>query len=262
MASTMYLVAPCVALWGYGIQQVVYHFEQCCLLEYQALVKEALVLGGRATPQTEVQFVLGDEKLRGNAVLSRGPKAHLALGDRTWRGLTPRPLIHSYFNHSYSNSFVSKVAMHAARMMHSRHMHDGAVNTASSCAAMCAGPCLQQSTAPGLPHVHMLARWGGGEPASNDAKEPHNALLSWDPFRSRGLKLLPRGLHLVVVLSAAGLLAPLTYSSIRDFCAKEILCCNTFRGQSLIENAFRNKIHVVNLSHLSYIRSFGFLFRI
>ena len=75
-------------------------FKQCRLFEYRELVKEAL----GCSPRTKIEFVLGEKKLRGNAVLSRGPKTRPTLGDRIWRTVHHRQhFIHSYFKRSYSN---------------------------------------------------------------------------------------------------------------------------------------------------------------
>ena len=85
-------------------------FKQCRLFEYRELVKEAL----GCSPRTKIEFVLGEKNLRGNAVLSRGPKTRPTLGDRIWRTVHHRQhFIHSYFNRSYSNNMA---AAHAARM--------------------------------------------------------------------------------------------------------------------------------------------------
>ena len=79
------------------------YFERCRLFEYRELVKEAL--GRSASPVqlsnsekgTKVEFVLGEKKLRGNAVLSRGPPNHITLGDRMWRTVNVRQhWIHRY----------------------------------------------------------------------------------------------------------------------------------------------------------------------
>ena len=69
------------------------YFERCRLFEYRELVKEAL---GRSRG-TKVELVLGEKKLRGNAVLSRGPPNHITLGDRMWRTVNVRQhWIHRY----------------------------------------------------------------------------------------------------------------------------------------------------------------------
>ena len=84
------------------------YFERCIIIEYRELVKQAL--GG--SPRTNVEFVMGEKKLRGNAILSRGPKSRPTLGDRIWRTVHVRQhFIHRYFKRIYSNDTA---AAHAA----------------------------------------------------------------------------------------------------------------------------------------------------
>ena len=86
------------------------YFEQCRLLEYRELVIEAV----GCSPRPKVEFVLGEKKLRGNAVLSRGPKTRPTLGDHIWRTVHVRQhFIPSYLKRGYSNNMA---AAHAARM--------------------------------------------------------------------------------------------------------------------------------------------------